>query len=305
MKIQKSTWLLTSLILIQYILGCTSPSSSKILPTQTLEEPTPVDNTPSPLATNTSSPVPLTTTIPTLSPQKANQVLLDLYEDNGGCQLPCYWKITPGKTLWTDLSTFVSSVGGIYYQYGTPTIVRYDISYEKFDIPIGGISPRIWVEKGVVKAIGINSSWVSRDFDYSLSGLLQSFGVPEEIWIRPIAESSDYQPYYHLELFYPSKGIFVGLLGNAKAQGQYLNLCPQEIFSRSPFPPTLLLWNPKEQVSFDSNFGKRLVDDDLGIVVNEYRLLQEVAFDKLTNKDFYDIYRQPNVDACINVLPVR
>jgi hypothetical protein len=303
MKTQRLTWLLISLLVIQYSLSCTSPSSSEILPAQTLEVSTPLEYTPSPLVTNTPSPVPLTITIPTLSPQEANQVLLELFEDNGGCQLPCYWKIIPGKTLWADLSTFVSSVGGIYYQYGTPTIVRYDISFEKFDVPIGGISPRIWVENGVVKAIGINSSWVSWDFDYSLAGLLQSFGIPEEIWIRPVAESMD--PFYYLVLMYPSKGILVNLLGDAEKQDQRLIVCPQEIFSRSPFPPQLLLWNPNEQVTFDNDFGKRLIDDDLGWVMEEYRLLQEVTSDNLTNKEFYDTYGEPNEDTCINVMPVR
>jgi hypothetical protein len=132
-----------------------------------------------------------------------------------------------------------------------------------------------------------------------------SLGVPDEIWISPISESLDGQPYYHLKLFYPSKGILVGLLGNAGQEGQYLSLCPQDIFSRSPFAPELFLWNPKEPVRFDSNFGNRLVDDDLGIIADEYRLLQDVSSDGLTNAQFYEIYSNPDTEVCIKVSPVR
>lgn len=230
---------------------------------------------------------------------------MDLYKDNGGCQIPCFWKIIPGESLWVDVSEFVTSTGGRILKFGTRRIPRYDISFEKLDDPVGWFTSSIWVENGIVKAIGINSSWVSQDFDYSLSGLLKYLGVPEEIWISPIAESHDGQPYYYLELFYPSKGILVGLLGNAEQRGQFLHLCPQDIFSRSSYPPSLLLWSPQEQVSFDSNFGKQLVDDDLGIIVDEYRLLQDVSPDGLTTAQFYDIYSDPNTKLCINVSPVR
>lgn len=297
--------LLVFLILSQYISGCVPSDSSKDSSTLTLKEPTAIVHTQSPMPTNTSNPVPtFTRTIPTLIPQEANQVLSDLYEDNGGCQLPCYWRIIPGETLWQDASEFFSSVGQIAGPGGTPKVPTYGVVFiEGVENPIGGFMPIFWVENGIVKAIGVNSSWVSRDFDYSLSGLLLSFGVPEEIWVRPIAESMD--PFYYLVLMYPSKGILVNLLGDTEAQDQWLVVCPQDIFSRSPFPPQLLLWNPKEQVTFDSDFGKRLIDDGLGWVMDEYRLLQEVASDELTNAEFYNLYSKPNIDTCIKVLPVR
>lgn len=297
--------------LSQLCWGC-SPTNSSTIPLSATPENSAVviQKTSSPRLSNTLTPIPTVTLTPVLtmtplSQQDAYQVLQKLYWDNGGCQLPCYWGVVPGETLWQDTSALLSPLGRIYGPSGTSKVSRYGVTFEKFDEPFGSMGPGFWVENEVVKVIGINSSWVSQDFDYSLSGLLQSLGVPDEIWISPIAESLDGQPYYHLELFYPSKGILVGLLGNAKQDGQYLSLCPQKIFSRSPFPPTLLLWNPKEPVHFDSNFGKRLVDDDLGIIVDDYRLLQGVSPDGLTNAQFYDIYSDPETEVCIKVSPVR
>lgn len=311
MKQMKLRSLLISFVLGLYLFGCTLPDSSKGLPTPTPEdslatlsenEPTlAVSNTPDPFETLTS--VPAVATV-TLNPQDVHRKLQDLFEDNGGCQLPCYWTIVPGETSWQDASTFLSSLGQIYGPGGTYKVASYSVVFAGVDKPIGDISPIFWVENGVVKAIGINSSWVRQDFDSSLSGLLETFGGPEEIWIRPIAESSDDQPFYYLVLLYPSKGILVNLTGTAESQDQYLIVCPQDIFSRSLVPPQLLLWDPKVQLTFDQ-FGKHLIDDDLGWVMNEYRPLQEVSVDKLTNVEFYNIYSEPNTKTCMNVLPVR
>lgn len=311
MKQIKLRSLLISLILSLYLLGCTLPDSSKGLLTITPEGPMAASSENEPSLEVSNTPIPSETLTPistlatvTLNPQDAYRELQDLFEDNGGCQLPCYWTIVPGETLWQDASAFLSSLGRIYGPGGTSKVASYSVVFEGVDKPIGDIAPIFWVENGVVKAIGVNSSWVRQDFDYSLSGLLKAFGEPEEIWIRPVAESSDDQPFYYLVLMYPSKGILVNLLGNAEKRDQQLVVCPQDIFSRSPFPPQLLLWDPKVQVTFDQ-FGKRLIDDDLGWVMNEYRLLQEVSVDKLTNMEFYDIYSEPNTKTCMTVLPVR
>jgi hypothetical protein len=275
MKPINLTWFLVSLVLSQLLLACSLSNSSE------------------PAATATRN------------PQEAYKILQDLYNDNGNCQLPCYWKIVPGKTLWQDASAFLSAVGQVDGPRGTSKTAKYRVVlFEWIELPIVGFTPIFWVEDGVVKAIGTNSSWVSQDFDYSLSGLLQSLGKPEEIWIRSIAESSDDQPFYYLVLFYPSKGILVNLLGNAESHDQHLTLCPQNIFSRSPFAPQLLLWDPKTQVTF-SHFGEELIDDDLGWVMDEYRPIQEVSANKITNAEFYNVYSEPNTETCMSVLPVR
>lgn len=282
--------------------GCSPSNTSNTL--------LPDSETPLPTLSNTPHPRPTFTliselTVTPLSLLERKKMLQGLYENNGGCQIPCYWGIVPGETLWQSASVFLSSLGEITGPGGTTNVPNYGVFFKGSGNPFESIMPIFWVENGLVKVVGINSGWVSQDFDYRLSGLLQSLGLPDEIWIRPIAESLDGQPYYNLKLFYPSKGILVGMLGNAEQDGQYLSVCPQNIFSRSPYPPTLLLWNPKEQVSFDGNFGKQLVDDDLGIIIDEYRLLQDVSPNGLTNAQFYDIYSDPDTEICIKVSPVR
>jgi hypothetical protein len=303
---KNSVQLLVFLALCQLVSGCGRFISPTIVPSLPAQDPTELGITPSPSLVETpNSTLPSTFTTPSLTPQEVNELLLQLYVDNARCLLPCYWNIIPGKTTWPDASAFLSTIGQVKGPGGTSKVPSYGVVFSaEVDNPMGGFMPIFWVKDEVVKAIGINSSWVNQDFDYSLSGLLQSFGIPEEIWIRPVSESSTDQPYYYLVLFYPSKGILVNSLGNAETKDQHLVVCPQDIFSRSPYPPQLLLWNPEEQLVFE-NLGERLVDDDLGWVMSEYRLLHDITSNNMTNVEFYDIYSEPNTDICMDVLPLR
>jgi hypothetical protein len=254
------------------------------------------------VGTPTNTSVPSQALSSTLSLEQKEEILTNLYENNEVCQLPCYLGIMPGESSWTDTSSFLDSVGEIKGPGGTDKVPNYGVIFD-VDGAIGAISPIIWVKDDLVMAISINSRWVSAEFDYSLSGILSSFGVPEEVWIRPIFDASDHQPFYYLVLMYQSKGINVELAGNIENQNGNLVICPQDIFSRHTYPPRLFLWNPKEQVEFN-NFGKELIDSDLGWVIEEYRLIQDVSVDDLTNMRFYEIYSDPNTKHCINVVPV-
>lgn len=233
--------------------------------------------------------------IPTMDFQSKNEILLNLFENNGGCQLPCYWGIMPGESSWNATMSYFSTFGIIYGPGGTDKIPTYAVGFEGTDM-----SPSFWVQDDIIKAIGTNSSWVQKDFDHSLSGLLRELGIPEQIWIDSQTDVPDNQPYYHLVLFYPSKGVLVELDGNAEFSDNYSVLCPQNIFSRSPYPPRMLLWNPKEKAVFN-NFGNELLDDDLGWVVYRYKLIQDISVNNISNEEFYNLYIDPTTNNCINL----
>ena len=307
MKKMKLPLLLIPFAFSQLFSGCATanlPRSSPSLnsgSSTVLAEKTPssvISKTPTLKLTFTLTPV---LTMTTLNPQEKAKMLQDLFENEGSCQLPCYWGIVPGETLWSDALIFPGSLGQkVYGPGGTTRVADYSIYFEEIDV-----SPVFWVENGsgTIKAIGLNGYEIRRGFDYSLSGILKTVGVPEEIWIRSVAKSSDDQPYYYLVLMYPSQGILVSLHGNAEKQDWYLAICPQDMSTISPLYPTLILWNPKEQVSFD-NFGNRLLDNDLGWVLDEYRPFQTVSDGRLTNQEFYNVYSEPNTKTCVKVLPV-
>jgi len=47
-----------------------------------------------------------------LSP-KAQDIVIALSEDNGGCELPCFWGITSGQTAWKDANAFISQINRV------------------------------------------------------------------------------------------------------------------------------------------------------------------------------------------------
>jgi hypothetical protein len=238
------------------------------------------------------------TPVPTLPPAEALEALLKLYADNGGCQLPCWWGITPGKTSWQEARTKLSRLGHISRPFGGKEVVRYEFS---FVIPAeidssGSFEPDIGVKDDIVVGISLNSRWVRGDFDYSLAGWLQVWGTPGEIWLKVVTTAPS-EIQYEMDLFYPAKGILLNVTGIAQAHGDSLSICPQT-FKRDIFPPALVLWSPSKNITYQTMFsdllGKTIVDQ------NKFSLLEKLT-DNFGPGDFYETYRDPKATACFDI----
>ena len=238
----------------------------------------------------------------TLTIKEKQQVLEKKFINNGNCDLPCYWGITPGVTSWEEASIIFSSIGIIYGPGGSKNVLSYGPFFKDMQEKFQEMLPDFRVRDGIVIAILTNSSWVSKNFDYTLSGLLVKFGIPEEIWVEAINTSLDNQPYYNLVLWYPSKGIYFELNGNASIDKEFLSICPQKMITREPYLPWLVLWNPNEKVNF-KQFGPIFLEDETGWNRDWYEEFDKISVDHLTNEDFYDIYTDPDTDTCITVIP--
>jgi hypothetical protein len=181
-------------------------------------------------------------------------------------------------------------------------VVRYDYAFvvpEEMD-PLGYFEPSVGVRDGIVVGISLNSRWVSNSFDYSLAGLLESFGPPDEVWLKLNVDSA-YEPTYELNLFYPTRGILLNATGTAQDRGGYLAVCPKE-FNRGLFPPALVLWSPTDQITH-GNFRSALLgreDIDRG----SFALLDELT-DNFNHNDFYRTYLDPQTTACFDVTLAR
>jgi hypothetical protein len=83
------------------------------LPVSTTALPVTSGETFTPLATEALAP------LPTLSPVEAKAFVLELTQNNGGCELPCFWGFTPGQTKWQTAEPLLTSFA---YQidYGAP-----------------------------------------------------------------------------------------------------------------------------------------------------------------------------------------
>ncbi len=313
---------------ILFLVGCSNPTAlpttitntTATLPTHTSPMPSQVLPSSAPEETLSTPPTaistPTWTPIPTLSSEMSQITLVNLYSNNGGCQIPCWWGIAPGLTSWVQANEILvpMSVGPLYSSNGKNGITMYAFTYrvpKGVDFPtalnIEGdyysnyFDPTLFVQNNTVLAIELNTGWISQDFDYSLVGLLKMLGQPDEIWLRLITdETSDYGPRYDIRLFYRTKGILLSSGGNATRQGEKLLVCPQ-VYWEDKFPPSVILWSPILNMTFE-DFNDNLLGDMRKTYSAEYVLLENVT-ESFNVADFYETYLEPGTAACFTAMP--
>src|SRR5690606_33991758 len=162
----------------------------------------------------------------------------------------------------------------------------------------------IYVKNELVIGISTNTEEINSELKTSMSSILNAFGEPEEIWIRPIRETIDNQPYYDLAVYYKNKGIVIIFNENAEKNNNFLKICPQQLFTRTSYHIIpLLLLDKTMQLEFTEIESKILGKPGFWNA-EEYLPLEKVAIN-LTNKEFFEIYLQPNTSICFDVNPVR
>lgn len=246
--------------------------------------------------------LPTWTPIPTLKPDEALEIVLDLYADNGGCELPCWWGIFPGQTSWVAAREKLSPLGFVFRRLINENLEIYEFEFvvpvEVDPLGLGFIDSTLWVRDGYVTAISSNTGWIMRDFDYSLSELLKTFGQPEEIWIKVDTDTMDL-PIYELDLFYPSKGIQLNSAGDASAENKRsVTICPKE-FRRGEFPPAILIWDASIEYAF-KDLSTELLGGSRDIGGEGFELLEDVAVD-FDEEQFFNTYQNASTNRCIEI----
>jgi hypothetical protein len=257
----------------------------------------PTDSLP-PTATLTWTP------IPTLPPHQVEETVRGLYENNGGCELPCWWGITPSETGLQEGFQILSPLGLVHGPFLRAAIAHYEFKYpvprelDPSGVFQGIFTPGIYVKGGTIIAININAGWVSRNFDYSLAGILKAYGSPDEIWLKLTPESMD-QPRYTIELFYGGKGMEFSANGMATVQGNIFTVCPQD-FRLDIYPPGVLLWHPSDEITF-KNRGEVLAGGGiLSTEFEDYLLLDDIS-NNFSTRLFYETYLDPHSTTCYEI----
>ena len=246
--------------------------------------------------------IPTELKIPALSPEEAMELVMDLYENNGGCELPCWWGITPGITSWHEAYKILAPLGDIY----TITDPISGITLNEFDtyLPediesLGRVGANLIVEDNIVIRIGTNSRWVMRSFDYSLPGLLNSLGMPTEIWISPVFVPIPDLSHYEMVLYYSQIGAIVRLNGKATTQENVMTICPQDKYRESNFPPGLSLWYSKDILSFEQ-FTRSSLGEYYTLNIEIFERIENLQ-NTVDNEWFYDTYKDPASEDCFNI----
>lgn len=241
---------------------------------------------------------PTVTPLPTLPAEDALALLFELFENNGGCQLPCWWGITPGETTWESahgfLAPFSSEIVMLKNKYNQ---IVYEEYFPVFDVPewvnsAGDIRYSFMVDdEGTVIFIRTINPWWIDNSDFSLSGLLSTYGAPTEIRLIVQDTYSVERLITHYYVTYTDLGVMFAFEAVDDRVSNTGYLCPHKIAAEQK-SPYLWLWDPALGWSFnylhENNFIWALVDDYLNI--------EDVS--ELDVNSFYEAYKDANSRDC-------
>ncbi|MBL1196819.1 MAG: hypothetical protein D8M60_20900 [Chloroflexi bacterium] len=112
-------------------------------------------------------------------------------ENNGGCKLPCWWGITPGKSNWEETRAFFEKFSMLIYEEKDVKVIRNDseveLDYHGIEYKLSSSYENsyiiIWTQNDIVDSISVNKIEGSTGF-FVLSDVVKHFGNPDRIWIN-------------------------------------------------------------------------------------------------------------------------
>jgi hypothetical protein len=319
------------LLILIFPIGCISYESKESLLTQGLSLPTTtspenivaqttsvpvristVTRTPSPTniqrLTRTlpvTLPPPTYTLGPTFSPAEEEAYWIDLISDPAGCELPCWWGITPGKSVEKDLLVLYKP-SGLQELYPWPTsdtleTQEYPISVNRYNFL--NLALTVFLKSGIVQRLSISAENLSILEDnadspyweamrrYSLDNVLFRHGIPSRVLlsvdIGPFEEGAPRM--YALWLFYDQQGILIFYEGEGQTRiGDIIRVCPSY---EKLHDIAFYLQSPESGVPLEDIFDGGLNSESL-----EYTLENTTS---LRLEDFYNKFVHPEPQACL------
>ncbi len=178
-----------------------------------------------PIYTPTPSPTaPTFTPRPTFTADERQALVREMLETNGGCDLPCWWGVTPGQADWQTVKNRFIAYGGFVFEIPHPAR-PYDyyikMSFDHQNCVVQSIRVIGYIFPG-----GKSERFAQDWHRYSLDQVLTRYGKPSQVmlefWPNP---PGPYYPY-GLFVFYDHKGILIEYGGSA-IPGEPFRICPK------------------------------------------------------------------------------
>jgi hypothetical protein len=238
------------------------PPTLTNLPTATQPTHTP-STIPSPttIPTSTRTPKPTVTptwvALPTLPPAEALAKVKELLETNGGCELPCWWGIRPGKTTWKEAYDFlqplawlvdIQQIPKVY-----PNLLFVDFYFAIDDQPtlMNSHRVRLALEKDTLSIAWIQGG----NRNEGLVSLMKKYGVPQEVWVYITGIPGTGPIYYEIGLFFPLLGILAASYQEAeliKRDGEeWVKICKSRLIHGGV---GWVLWPPEKPMGYKDFF---------------------------------------------------
>jgi hypothetical protein len=235
----------------------------------TAKTPIPPTQTPTATSTPTQTATPKPSPTATWTFSELSTYLLDLYENNAGCRLPCWWGIEPGETTWESAQEVLApAILEVNPPERAAGGTMYEVQIQSENPEINHRHQTYTVKRGVVESIEVG---IYNLFPYAdLSYLFQSYGQPDEIWVETSRRTeTQEETYFFLVVFYRELGI-LGLYWDPTAiiENDMVNACLD-----IPNPGiNMRVWAPDSEITI----FEAVQSTDL-IVDKPLRPLQEVS----------------------------
>lgn len=278
----------------------TTPFALQII-SRTPYSPIPT-NTPGPRLSNTTTATPTPTPAPTLNKVEQNKVIQDLMNSSSGCNLPCFWGITPGITSWSEKLPLLQSLRALI-EAGPKARIRNIREYPKDN----GVTDFLYntflfgEKEGKIHTISIEATGpgVIQEFAsiwqaYSPENIVRAYGKPTRVLVgsSPLdLRNRGWVPYF-VWLFYDDRGIMIRYQSGTPYRETY-HLCPK--ISKDGEIDGIFI---QLQASDDPD---RLEKGDAIITAHYYKIL---SFEDATGKtlnDFYNLFLEGGGVICFNV----
>ncbi|MCH7662399.1 MAG: hypothetical protein IH859_00845 [Chloroflexi bacterium] len=231
-----------SVLFLFMLVKCTSDSSTPNGEIPNIIEPPPTA-TQTPTATPTIrasiTPVPswtpTFTPLPPLPPDQAAALVKELFETNGGCQLPCWWGITPGESFWDSTSQFFSTFASdiVFLGVGNSGSENFAIGI-RVPNSLNKSYVYIYEKNNIISDIQFDPSSDEENFQFQLHQLFKGYGKPSEIYIYvlpPLSHpGSEYFYEFRLVLHFPDQHIIAFYSFKGQPRNDTVYVCsPTEV----------------------------------------------------------------------------
>ncbi len=144
---------------------------------------------------------------------------------NGGCDLPCFLGLHPGKSDWEDVEKLFSPVEAVSKYKLEPS--DYPSWHELRGICISEcgfyeLQLDLYEEAGIFQSISARTEGIGHEPEvakaldaYRLENVFTKYGEPSRVWLRlePFPNHRDAEPVYSLNVFYDNQGILLDYWG--------------------------------------------------------------------------------------------
>lgn len=264
-----------------FLWGCTSNSLSL--------QPTPIDlqlDQPTteviPTLQSEITLEPMETGFPTNDSAQASASINELLLTNGGCDLPCFWGIIPGKTEWQEIG-FLKNLA---IQYDSDPAKENQEYFEKTFYFLVNMSIDVVVYKDLVRSLEVS------DFEstnYELANFLTQYGQPDEIWVFTNSKGfgTDNHIGFLILFYYHEKQMTVSYSGNGEIGESWIVGC-------TTLSPHLRIWAWDDSLGFPES-----ALNELDTIRTSWKPLNEATQGQFDVSKYYETFKESQNEPCI------